>query len=266
MNKFVLTLSLLAGLLLAGYFLSQKNAFSTACLERTNDAPFCRALEKHFFLNKMAAREISPTLVGALALPVDSKIRFLAFHNPYYFSRFAYCYFVFRGWLDPKSLSPSQMALTASGFAVLASELKGYGTWLLFQKEGLACQQSVQDSLHLETVNLEKELENSKKDFMIAVNPVASIGTERNIDAVVNDAKVTINHERIRAIQASCNSVEKEAKKYWSSLSAKDKKKFVETYPTYNWNDGMIAVREAFAYHYEKNPEIVQGLAKECTW
>lgn len=204
---------------------------------------------------------IEPATVNSPALPIDKHVRFIMFYDPSYLSRFGYCYFAFRGWFDPNQTSPKQLALAASGFAILKSELRGYQEWLR-SEPGKQCEKAVFQFSGAMPIDIAAEM--AGKISIIGFNPVGAIRSDGGIAPVLDEARLTINHERIHAIHVSCPEVNSVAEKHWSDLSAKDKKKLKEGHLSYDWTNQTVAVREAFAYFLEEEPTKVLSYIVNC--
>ena len=242
-------------------FSPEKTTYFKVCMEQSGSNELCRIIAKTFFKDNSEIQEFSPSLVDAPRFPIDSKIRFLAFNDPNQISAMAYCYFVFRRWFDPSSLSPKQLAMGANGFALLEKELKGYSKWLIDSEKGKSCIKQLKSNLSLTPIDLDKEMEGYIS--IIAINPIAG-SRLKNAEAVLKDTKLTINHERIHAIHVSCEKIDKQAQDYWKKLSPEKKAELARTHTNYNWDDEIVAVREAFAFKFEKDPQAILELSKNC--
>lgn len=244
------------------YYVWRPTRFQASCRERLRENKYqkslennlCAKLEREFFSSRSPIQAISPTTVHAPALPIDHRVRFIAFYDPLHLSSFAYCYFVFRGWFDPKTLSPRQLGQSASGFAILKSELNGYPEWLKTSK-GAECTKSLKDSIVMDPSDLTIEM--ADRVSIIGFNPVGAVRSDDGLDAVLKEALLTINHERIHAIHVSCPEVDRVAVRHWDSLSRASKEKLKAGHLNYDWTNRTVAVREAFAYFLEDNPEKV---------
>ena len=112
-------------LLLPQVSLADQSDFLSLCKvslqETPGSAPVCEKLNQQLFSNGTSKElnSISPQQVGAPAMPIDKKISFIAFNDPNHVAGAAYCYFVFRKWIDPTQMSPDQLGLSSSGFSVL---------------------------------------------------------------------------------------------------------------------------------------------------
>lgn len=225
----------------------------------------CTFINQKFF-QKMTNADISPlkpTDVNAPQSPIDSKIQFIIFNDPNYLAGVAYCYFVFKNWILPNSLSPDTFGMSVSGFSILNEDIKQYQQWLSKDQKGLNCKMLVEKESEVQVVNLEDSLKNYAA--IIGLNPFAIIKTEgATTESVLNEMKITINHERIHAYQVICPEFEKWSIKEWEKLPLTKKNEYIKKYTSYNWSVPKIAGREYIAYLYESNPEKITDFVKGC--
>lgn len=250
-------------------FFAKETPFHQVCEKRLREKQYtksvklnvCDQVERKFFKDRNSIQRFGPALVQAPILPIDKKVDFVLFYDPSALSAYAYCYFAFRGWFNPKELSPEQIALSASGFSILKSELKGYQSWLA-SDAGQRCVSSVHDSVHLQVVDLEREMGNHVS--IVAFNPIGAIRSDDGLQAVEHEAWLTVNHERIHAIHVTCPEVDKFANQHWDSLSKTEREKIKEGHLSYDWSNRTVAVREALAYLLEDNPVKVLDYVGSC--
>jgi len=187
----ILTISLVGAVVF--FRLQTTSPFLKACqthlknkkLVSALDTDLCSKIEKQFFSGDDNVQNILPSKVGATELPIDDEVRFIAFNDPAYFSSYAYCYFAFKEWFNPESLAPDQMAIAASGFAILKKELEGYKEWLASTK-GQSCSRAIKTSLNLEVIDLEQEM--GEKVSIIAINPIGAIRSDNGLGEVIKEA------------------------------------------------------------------------------
>lgn len=249
--------------------LIKRSPFLNRCNERLEqenyvknaESKLCEQLRTKFFQGWGPIQQISPQTVEAPPLPIDSKVRFIAFYNPDYLAAFAYCYFVFRGWFDPEKISPDKLALSASGFTIMKDELVGYDSWLN-SHSGEGCRFRLKDETGLAPMDLAKEI--GAAIAVIAINPVGAIRSDGGMQPLLREARLTMNHERIHAIHVNCPSVDKAASEHWTSLDVKARDALKVGHLDYDWNNPKIAIREAFAYAFEDNPAKVLEYTGNC--
>ena len=257
-------------LLIGRVFLKNENRIFVAdCLSKiavqkkgsVQEILFCESLERELFGSYQPIQKTNPRSFSAPAMYIDQKVRFLIFHNARELSPFGYCFFVFKGWFNPEKLSPEQLASVASGFAILKTELDGYKPWTK-TVAGQACSKKLFDSFGRRSRNLHSEL----KDYIsiIALNPIGVVQPGITRNAVLDELRLTLNHERVHAIQISCAKFKKHAENYWRGLSNKFKKQLAEKYSTYNWSNPDVTVLEAIAFDLEMAPQRTIELAKGC--
>ncbi|MCM2324353.1 MAG: hypothetical protein NDJ90_13935 [Oligoflexia bacterium] len=225
----------------------------------------CSRLHQLFFSSEGTAHfaPVTPRQVNAPAMSVDSKVQFLVFNDPNYVPGIAYCYVVYRRWIDPKQVSPDQLGLAAGGFAVLREDLKGYQAWLQNDPAGRQCKARVESESQVTVANLEASLK--EQVALIGLNPLALI-QQKNGDyaAILRELALTLNHERIHAYQVLCPEFEKWSLAQWQALPEASKSAVKRQHPDYQWQDLKVAAREHAAFLLEKKPETVLGLVGRC--
>jgi hypothetical protein len=183
-----------------------ENCLSRIHIEENRPQEICERMGAHLFegegLNEEQVQEMRPSAVGARSFPSDKDTRFLVFQNPLFMPSYVYCYFQFRGWFNPKEFSPDDLAMRATGFSVLGTELKGYKEWLK-SKDGAACSARVKESTKVGVIDLESELKGKKG--IVALNPVGAASVTSTYDSVMRTLWLTMNHERIHILQATCD-------------------------------------------------------------
>jgi hypothetical protein len=195
----------------------KKDAFASYCSKRlveknylkNKEGGLCQKLEKAFFFNNLPVQEFRPSFVQAPTLPIDRQIKFIAFHDPRYLSLFAYCYFSYHRSFDPRLTTPEQLALSAAGFSIPKSELKGYGDWLKTDP-GRSCVDSVQRSLGFDVVDLNKAI--GDQVAIIAFNPIGAVRSDGGWDDVMREGLITISDERAHAVHLAFSDVTTESK------------------------------------------------------
>jgi hypothetical protein len=208
---------------------------------------------------------ISPKTLGAPTFSIDKKILFMVFNDPNYFPAVSYCYFVFRGWLNPGQVTPDRLAMQSTGFSILNEDLEGYRLWLNKDKKGKACQSRIEKETQVPLTDLASSIKGYHA--IVGLNPFASIRQQDgDYEKVVNDLALTLNHERIHALQVACEKLDTYGMQEWSKIGGPAQHKFAARYPSYNWRDIKVAGREYIAFLYEKNPKKVLELAKNCPY
>lgn len=223
----------------------------------------CDQIQNQFFQSETPHfAPLSPAMVGAPALPIDSKVQFLVFNDPNYVAGVAYCYFSFRKWIDPTQVSPNALGLGANGFAIMKENLAAYQRWLE-GPEGKACKARVKSESQVEVANLEVSLRGYVA--LIAVNPFAIVREQgANAQAVTQEMVRTLNYGRLQAYLVACPIFARWGEKQWAGLSASENKKMREAHPQYPWSDTVAASREYVALKFEDNLKEVQPLLKAC--
>jgi hypothetical protein len=227
--------------------------------------PLCETIHTKFFKENKNKdiTGITPKDLNALSSPLDSKIQIFMFNDPNYLSGIAYCYFVYRNWISSNEIGPDQMAMSASGFSILNEDLKEYQKWIVSSNEGKKCKERVEKESEVTVVNLEESLKG--KVALIGLNPYASIHLPNpTAESVLNDMKLTLNHERIHAYQVACPEFEKWSIKEWEKLPSKSKNEYSKKYPSYTWSIPKVAGREYIAFLFEASPEKVSEYVKNC--
>jgi hypothetical protein len=244
-------------------FLSLCSSFASA---QGADAAFCSRLNSKFFAETQkgaAVALVNPSDVGAPVMSVDSKVRFVVFHDPNYFPGVAYCYFAYRSWIDPQKMSPDAVALASSGFSILNENIEAYQTWLDVNPEGRRCRELVQKESGVPVTDLRPLLK--EHAALVGLNPLASVKNGHlSYQAVIDDLKLTLNHERIHAYQVLCPELEKWGQKMWSALPQEEQDKFGIVYPAYNWKDPKVAGREYVAFSFENKPLRISDHVGNC--
>jgi hypothetical protein len=223
-----------------------------------NLIPTCEKISAELFKTKstdpVSVFTISETtsFLGIKAEPIDSRILYLAINDPNYTSAIAYCYFVFREWIDSNTLTTDQIGLFASGFSITNEDADKYQTWLNGPK-GMACKERVKQQSGELVYDLKGAL--NDKIAIIGINPLASvINNGPDLTAVTNDITNTLRHERLHAYQAACPKLDAWGREKWQNLHPKLKQEIAKKYPAYNWNDTAVAARLFIAFAYEKHP------------
>ncbi len=245
---------------------SDFNSLCKATLQgKPNSLPLCETIYQKFFINNKG-KDISglkPSDVNAPASPLDSRIQFFIFNDPNYLAGVAYCYFVYRNWISPSQVGPDTLAMNASGFSILNEDLKLYQNWIATKSEGQKCKVRVEKEAEVSLANLEVLLKD--KVALIGLNPYASIQTPNpTADSVMDDMKLTVNHERIHAYQVACPEFEKWSIKEWEKLPFNKKNEYIKKYPSYTWSIPKVAGREYIAFLYEGEPSKITEHVKSC--
>ncbi len=208
---------------------------------------------------------ITPKALGAPSFSIDKKILFMVFNDPNYFPAVSYCYFVFRGWLNPGQVTPDKLGMESTGFSILNEDLEGYKLWLDKDKKGKACQSRIEKESGVPLTDLVSSMKGYHA--IVGLNPFASIRQQGgDYEKVVDDLALTLNHERIHALQVACEKLDTYGMQEWSKIGGPAQHKFAAKYPSYNWRDIKVAGREYIAFLYERNPNKVIQLAKDCPY
>lgn len=227
--------------------------------------PLCENIHKKFFIaNKTQdIAMIKPSDVNAPSSPLDDKIQFFMFNDPNYLSGIAYCYFVHRNWISSGQTGPDTLASSASGFSILNEEIPAYKKWLSTSVEGKKCKERVEKEAGVSVGDLELSLKG--RVALIGLNPYASIqNPDPTEESVLNDMKLTINHERIHAYQVACPKFEKWSIKEWENLPTAKKNDYIKKYPSYTWSLPKVAGREYIAFLLENEPEKIGKYIEGC--
>jgi hypothetical protein len=227
--------------------------------------PLCETIHQKLFASNKGKdiAGIQPSDVDAPSSPLDQKIQFFIFNDPNYLSGIAYCYFVYRNWISPSEVSPDSLSMSASGLSILNEDLKAYQTWISTKAEGQKCKARVEKEAEVSVANLEVSLKD--KVALIGLNPYASIQIANpTAESVMNDMKLTINHERIHAYQVACPEFEKWSEKEWGKLPFTKKNEYIKKYPSYTWSIPKVAGREYVAFLFESTPEKISEHVKSC--
>ena len=245
---------------------SDFNSLCKATLQhKPNSLPLCEVIHQKFFINNKTQdiAGVKPSDVNAPASPLDSRIQFFIFNDPNYLAGVAYCYFVYRNWISPTEVSPDTLAQSASGFSILNEDLKLYQNWITTKPEGQKCKVRVEKEAEVSLANLETLLRD--KVALIGLNPYASIQIENpTANTVMDEMKLTINHERIHAFQVACPEFEKWSIKEWEKLPFAKKNEYIKKYPSYTWSISKVAGREYIAFLLESTPEKISEHVKSC--
>lgn len=225
----------------------------------------CDDIHEVFFKNSKSKDMsfIKPEVLGASSLPLDSKIDYIVFNDPNLLNGVAYCYFVFKGWIQSAKISPDQLGMSATGFSILNEDLGAYQKWLATSNEAARCKGSVMQESEVTVSDLSSYLKD--RTAIIGLNPYASIQTPNsNLQSVLKDLTLTLNHERIHAFQASCASFDKWSLDEWKKLPFKEKNEYIKKYTTYTWSIPKVAGREYIGYKYEDNFEALRAQISSC--
>ncbi|MEK6706226.1 MAG: hypothetical protein AABZ06_10595 [Bdellovibrionota bacterium] len=225
----------------------------------------CKRINQTFFSENSTKdlTSVTPSQVKAPAMSIDRKIQFIVFNDPNYLPGMAYCYFVFRKWIDPALVSPDTLGLASSGFSILNEDIKKYQDWIANKEAGKACRKRLEKESGVPITNLEISLKGYVA--IIGLNPFASVSSKgADFDAVMADLSLTLNHERIHAYQVLCPDFEKWGQRQWMIQTAAEKARVQKMYPAYSWSDVKIAGREYAAFKLEAKPESVLGLLGSC--
>lgn len=245
---------------------SDFNSLCKATLQgKPNSLPLCETIYQKFFVNNKTSdiAGVRPADVNAPASPLDGRIQFFIFNDPNYLAGIAYCYFVYRNWISPSEVSPDTLAMSASGFSILNEDLKLYQNWIATKPEGQKCKVRVEKEAEVSLANLEVLLKD--KVALIGLNPYASIQTPNpTADSVMDEMKLTVNHERIHAYQVACPEFEKWSIKEWEKLPFAKKNEYIKKYPSYTWSISKVAGREYVAFLYEGEPSKISDRVKTC--
>jgi hypothetical protein len=227
--------------------------------------PVCETVYQKFFVknNKSDIVNIRPSDVGAPDSPIDSKVQYFIFNDPNFVSGMAYCYFVYRNWISPTTVSPDALAMSASGFSILNEEIPAYQKWLISASEGKKCKATVEKEAEVSVANLETALKG--KVALIGLNPYSLINSpEVTSDSILKEMTLTVNHERIHAYQVACPEFEKWSIKEWEKLPFATKNAYIKKYPSYTWSIPRVAGREYIAFLFENAPANVAEHITKC--
>lgn len=227
----------------------------------------CEKLNLKLFKNdnKSPSQLISPETVGAPKFSIDKKILFMVFSDPNYFPAVSYCYFVYRGWIDPKKISPDRLGMQSTGFSILNEDLQGYKLWLEKDKNGKSCRELIEKETQVPLTDLSSSIKGYHA--IVGLNPFASLRQQSgDYKKIIEDMAVTLNHERIHALQAACEKFDLYGMQEWSKIGGPAQHKFADKYPSYNWRDINVAGREYIAFLYEKSPSKALKLVKGCPY
>ena len=242
-------------------------AFTEVCLEvastvnASGKSELCEYSQSWYFKNRQPFVEIAPGKLAAPELPGDSQVRIIAFQNPKLFAAVGFCYFTSRGWLEETGITPLGFASSVGGMAILAKELYDYNNWVR-SPAGIRCRKSVEAELGYPVPDLTGELK--ARASLIALNPAALVSGKASLEAVLREAKITINHERIHALQALCQEFQEWSELEWEGLKEAQRKAVRERHPEYAWGDPFIAARELIAFRFEQHPAQVNAYLGNC--
>jgi hypothetical protein len=236
--------------------------FTAACSVQAA-ATFCQELEKTIFRNSLPVQESSAHDFMVADFPTDLKTLFLTMYNPNFTAAFGYCYFVSRGVIDENARKPTAFGKGVHGFAILSSELAAYDDWLKTDN-GVICRQDVANSTGLPLADLKGKLKG--KFGMVVLNPMGMAVPNAELQAVMNNIKLTLNHERIHLLQTACPDVHDFALELLTKSDPLKKADLKKQYPNYNWENPRVALREFLAYTYEKDPAPLLDIAKRCKY
>ncbi|MEO5666998.1 MAG: hypothetical protein ABIR96_02955 [Bdellovibrionota bacterium] len=247
-----------------------KSDFLSLCTqtmeERGESAGFCKQFAQKFFGGakaKNAVTIISPVDVGAPKMSVDPKVQYVIFNDPNYLVGVAYCYFVFRGWVDTTKVTPDSIALSSSGFSILNEDITAYQKWITSDNAGQSCRALVEKESGVPTTNLAQVL--GGHAAFIGLNPLASVKNGHiGFDEIHDDLRLTMNHERIHAFQVLCPTLEAWGQQMWKELAPEEQAKFPVVYPSYNWKDLKVAGREYVAFSFETKPLKISEHVGKC--
>lgn len=234
-------------------------------IKDANKDVFCSGVNDVLFKNnsKDIISYVTPAQIGVTSLPLDSKIDYIAFNDPNALNGVAYCYFVYKNWISMSKISPDLLGTSATGFSILKEDLKSYQEWLNTSNIASECKGLVQKESEVTVSNLESYLKD--KIAIIGINPYAIIQTPNiDLNKVVEDIRITVNHERIHAYQASCPELEKWSLDQWKALPVKEKNQYINKHPTYTWSIPKVAGREYIGYKYENNFSEIEARLKSC--
>ena len=233
-------------------------AFASACASKA-PAAFCEALGKRVFNNSSPIQEFSPHDFEVLDYPTDSGTLFLKLYAPKFASAIGYCYFVSKGRIDPGKIDPHVFSLNVHGFAISSADLPAYETWLR-TVDGGKCRQKVEHSVGLAVVDLKDHLKN--KVGIVALNPLGMVKATADLNHVMNEMRLTLNHERIHILQTVCPALNDFVDEAWDKLDPAGKADFRKRVSTST--DQQVILREYLAYTYENDPSPLFDKVKKC--
>ncbi len=243
-----------------------RSACTSLAAARGFKPAICEAVYKKFFssiaLEKSLA-EFSPKDIGAPAQKIDSKIRFVAFNDANGASALAYCYFVFKGTIDAKSIQPLDLNLASGGFSISSQDIGGYQNWVESTEAGKQCKVAVESQTGYALPTIETELKGNLS--LVAVNPLAALnGGFVEMKTLLKEMALTLNHGRILAYMQRCPAVEAWGQKQWLAMSDADRNVISSKLSAYKWDNLQVAGRQYVAFVFEGNPKQVLNLAKGC--
>ncbi|MBY0413801.1 MAG: hypothetical protein K2Q18_06535, partial [Bdellovibrionales bacterium] len=158
---------------------------------------------------------------------------------------------------------PDALVTSASGFSILNEYIPAYKKWLATSSAGKSCKTRVEKEAEVSVADLEISL--AGRVALIGLNPYASIQTpDSTAESVLQEMKLTVNHERIHAFQVACPEFEKWSIKEWEKLPFAKKNEYIKKYPSYTWSLPKVAGREYIAFLYESTPEKISEHVKSC--
>jgi len=214
-------------------------------------------------LNDKTTLSLGPKVFGAPEQKIDKKINYIVFNDANGVAALAYCYFVFREWIKANAMTPDDMGMASSGFSIVHEKIDEYEEWIDGDPNGIACKKKVQSSTGFQVPSLKEKLKGYAG--IVAINPLAAFLSQPNrSSAVMQELKVTMNHERIHVYQAQCPALEQWGQKRWQELSSKEQKVISSKLNAYNWESLEVAGREYTAFSFESQPEKILPLVKDC--
>jgi len=249
---------------------ASSDGFSGACATLAQVRGFklavCAQVQKKFFQSIPAEKslaEFSPKDVGSPSQKIDKEIRFVAFQDASGAAALSYCYFVFKGTIDPSKIQPMDLSLASSGFSISSADVGAYANWVASKPEGQRCKVAVEEQTGYALPDAEKEIQG--KLALVAVNPLAALnGGFVEMKTLIKEMQLSLNHARVIAHMQRCPVIEAWGQKQWLSMSEEDRKIIRTKLSAYRWDDIQVAGRQYAAFMFENDPNQILTLAKGC--
>ncbi len=197
--------------------------------------------------------------VNAPKMHFDKNTAILLYDSAKAITRDSYCYFIFKKYLGDGSIDPKTFGEVVSGFSILAKEIPLYRAWLK-SNLGASCDQKVANAIGTPSSDL--EFLNGKS--LVALFPLGAFQPGMDVQELKAEVVLTLNHERIHVLENYCQGFESYQEDYFSQADQHEVAELAERFPSYDWNDPVVAAKEYMAFKFERNPTEVEN-ALNCT-
>lgn len=213
----------------------------------------CRDFNRSFPFSG-TSNTIDAKQVDAPKMHFDQQTEIRLYNSATEITRDSYCYFIFKKYLGDGSIDPKTFGEVVSGFSILANEIPLYRAWLK-SNLGASCDERVAKAIGEPSSDL--QFLNGKS--LVALYPLGAFQPGMNLNELKHEVVLTLNHERIHVLENYCPAFTAYQEDYFSQADQHEIEELAERFPSYDWNDPVVAAKEYMAFKFESNPTEIEN-------